>query len=192
MTRVIQKAGALVPNPLDTTAERAISLAFPSGAHVVEVEIDSDTGAVEVVNYTAVDDIGTVINSVLADGQVVGGIMQGAGQVFGENCQYDETNGQLPTGSFMDYALPRASYVHVFNVVSHPVPTKNNPVGVKGAGEAGTVGVMPVVVSAVADAFEVRDVVEVHVAEDRETALCMLFDAGRSFEERVLTEQFSS
>jgi len=153
MTRVIEKAGALVPNPLDTTAERAISLAFPSGAHVVEVEIDSDTGAVEVVNYTAVDDIGTVINSVLADGQVVGGIMQGAGQVFGENCQYDETDGQLLTGSFMDYFMPRAGLVPSFNLSHHVVPSPNNPLGVKGVGEAGSTGSMSACMNAVLNAL---------------------------------------
>ncbi len=95
MTRVIEKSCAVVPSPLDTVAERGISMAFPSGAHVVEVEIDPDTGKVDVVSYIAVDDMGNVINQVLADGQVVGGIVQGAGQVLGENCQYDETDGQL-------------------------------------------------------------------------------------------------
>ena len=84
---------------------------FPSGAHVAEVEIDRETGSVEVVDYTAVDDIGNVINHVLADGQLHGGVMQGAGQAFGENCLYDEENGQLVAGSFMDYVMPRADLI---------------------------------------------------------------------------------
>jgi aerobic carbon-monoxide dehydrogenase large subunit len=153
MTRVIEKAGALVPNPLDTVAERAISLAFPSGAHVVEVEVDPDTGAVDVVNYTGVDDIGTVINSVLADGQVVGGIMQGAGQVFGEYCQYDESDGQLLTGSFMDYCMPRAHLIPYLNLSNHVVPSPNNPLGVKGVGEAGSTGSLPACMNAVMNAL---------------------------------------
>ena len=153
MTRVIEKAGAMVPNPLDTVAERAISQAFPSGAHVVEVEIDPDTGAVDVVNYTAVDDIGNVINRVLADGQVVGGIVQGAGQVFGEYCQYDESDGQLLTGSFMDYCMPRAHLVPKLNLSNHVVPSPNNPLGVKGVGEAGSTGSMPACMNAVLDAL---------------------------------------
>jgi carbon-monoxide dehydrogenase large subunit len=153
MTRVIEKSGAMVPNPLDTIAERAISMAFPSGAHVVEVEIDPDTGNVDVVNYTAVDDIGNVINSVLADGQVVGGIVQGAGQVFGEYCQYDPDDGQLITGSFMDYCMPRAHLVPKFNLSNHVVPSPNNPLGVKGVGEAGSTGSLPACMNAVLNAL---------------------------------------
>ncbi len=153
MTRVIEKAGALVPNPLDTVAERAISLAFPSGAHVVEVDIDPDTGAVDVLSYTAVDDIGTVINQVLADGQVVGGILQGAGQVFGENCQYDEIDGQLLTGSFMDYCMPRAGLIPHLNLSNYGVPSPNNPLGVKGVGEAGSTGSLPACMNAVMNAL---------------------------------------
>ena len=153
MTKVIEKSCALVPSPLDTIAERAISLAFPSGAHVVEVEIDPDTGKVDVVRYTAVDDIGNVINQVLADGQIVGGIVQGAGQVFGEYCQYDPDDGQLLTGSYMDYCMPRAGLippVGLFNIV---MPTPNNPLGVKGVGEAGSTGSMPACMNAVMNAL---------------------------------------
>ena len=153
MTKVIEKSGALVPNPLDTIAERAISQAFPSGAHVAEVEIDPDTGAVEVVSYVAVDDIGNVINPVLADGQVVGGIVQGAGQVFGEYCQYDETDGQLLTGSFMDYCMPRAHLIPNVSVSNHVVPSPNNPLGVKGVGEAGSTGSLPACMNAVLNAL---------------------------------------
>jgi carbon-monoxide dehydrogenase large subunit len=153
MTKVIEKACTMVPSPLDTIAEYGVSLAFPSGAHVVEVEIDPDTGKVDVVRYTATDDIGNVLNPVLANGQISGGIVQGAGQVFGEICQYDETDGQLITGSFMDYFMPRAHLipeVHLTNVVS---PSPNNPLGVKGVGEAGTTGSMPACMNAVLNAL---------------------------------------
>jgi carbon-monoxide dehydrogenase large subunit len=153
MTQVIERHTAQVPHPLDTIAERPISQAFPSGAHVVEVEIDADTGAVEVLRYTAVDDIGTVLNRTLADGQLVGGIVQGAGQVFGENCQYDAIDGQLVTGSFMDYCMPRAHLIPGVTAISHPVPSPNNPLGAKGAGEAGTTGALPACMNAVMDAL---------------------------------------
>jgi carbon-monoxide dehydrogenase large subunit len=153
MTRVIEKSCALMPSPLDTIAERGVSQAFPSGAHVVEVEIDADTGAVDVVRYTAVDDIGTVINQVLADGQIVGGIVQGAGQVFGEYCQYDEADGQLLTGSFMDYCAPRAHLIPEVALFNHVVPSPNNPLGAKGVGETGSTGSLPACMNAVIDAL---------------------------------------
>jgi carbon-monoxide dehydrogenase large subunit len=153
MTKVIEKSCAIVPSPLDTVAEYGVSLAFPSGAHIVEVEVDPDTGAVEVVRYTAVDDIGNVINQVLADGQIVGGIVQGAGQVFGENCQYDETDGQLLTGSFMDYCMPRAGLIPAIGLFNIVVPSPNNPLGVKGVGETGSTGSMPACMNAVLNAL---------------------------------------
>jgi carbon-monoxide dehydrogenase large subunit len=153
MTKVIEKSCALVPSPLDTIAERGISQAFPSGAHVVEVEIDPDTGAVEVVCYTAVDDIGNVINQVLADGQIVGGIVQEAGHVFGEYCQYDADDGQLITGSFMDYCMPRAGLIPQLSLSNLIVPSPNNPLGVKGVGETGSTGAMPACMNAVLNAL---------------------------------------
>jgi carbon-monoxide dehydrogenase large subunit len=158
MTKVIEKSCALMPSPLDTIAERGISQAFPSGAHAVEVEIDPDTGAVDVVRYTAVDDIGNVINQVLADGQIVGGIVQGAGQVFGEYCQYDEGDGQLLTGSFMDYCAPRAHLIPQIGLFNHTVPSPNNPLGVKGVGETGSTGALPACMNAVLDALRAAGV----------------------------------
>jgi carbon-monoxide dehydrogenase large subunit len=158
MTAIIEKSCALVPHPLDTIAERGISQAFPSGAHVAEVEIDADTGAVEVVRYTAVDDIGTVINQTLADGQIVGGIVQGAGQVFGEYCQYDPVDGQLLTGSFMDYCMPRAHLIPHIDLFNHTVPSPNNPLGVKGVGEAGTTGAGPACMNAILNALRTAGV----------------------------------
>jgi len=150
---IMQQCSSKTPHPLDTDAEMPITRAFPSGAHVVEVEIDRDTGAVHVVDYTAVDDIGNVINHVLADGQVHGGIMQGAGQVFGEHCAYDPSDGQLVTGSFMDYTMPRADLILNIRTLSHDVPSPGNPLGAKGAGEAGTTGAVAACMSAVIDAL---------------------------------------
>jgi carbon-monoxide dehydrogenase large subunit len=153
MTTVIERHGGSIPHPLDTIAERGISQAFPSGAHVVEVEIDAATGAVEVASYVAIDDIGNVINQTLADGQIVGGIVQGAGQVFGEHCQYDTADGQLITGSFMDYCMPRAHLIPHLKLLNHIVPSPNNPLGAKGVGEAGTTGALPACMNAVLDAL---------------------------------------
>ena len=126
---------------------------FPNGCHVCEVEIDPDTGTVEIVDYSVVDDVGTVMNPLLVKGQIHGGIAQGAGQILIEDIAFDPKTGQLLTGSFMDYAMPRADDLSMFEVKSNPVPTKTNPLGVKGCGEAGTVGAMPAVINAIVDAL---------------------------------------
>ncbi len=125
---------------------------FPNGCHVCEVEIDAETGAVEIVRYSVVDDVGTVINPLLLKGQIAGGIAQGAGQMLMEDIRFDDS-GQLVTGSFMDYAMPRACDLSPIEIKSNPVPTKTNPLGVKGAGEAGCVGALPAVANAVVDAL---------------------------------------
>jgi carbon-monoxide dehydrogenase large subunit len=125
---------------------------FPNGCHVCEVEIDPETGVTEIVRYSVVDDVGTVLNPLLLHGQIIGGIAQGAGQILMEDIRFDET-GQLVTGSFMDYAMPRATDIPDVEVESNPVPTKTNPLGVKGAGEAGAVGAMPAVTNAIVDAL---------------------------------------
>jgi carbon-monoxide dehydrogenase large subunit len=125
---------------------------FPNGCHVCELEIDPETGTVEIVRYSVVDDVGTVLNPMLLHGQIVGGIAQGAGQILMEDIRFDDS-GQLITGSFMDYAMPRASDLPAVAVESNPVPTKTNPLGVKGAGEAGSVGAMPAVTNAIVDAL---------------------------------------
>jgi carbon-monoxide dehydrogenase large subunit len=125
---------------------------FPNGCHVCEVEIDPDTGVVAVVSYVVADDVGTVINPKLLKGQIHGGIAQGFGQAVLEDMRFD-AGGQLLTASFMDYAMPRAHDLPNFDVHSCPTPTTSNPLGVKGAGEAGTVGALPVVVNAVIDAL---------------------------------------
>jgi len=150
---VMVQCASQTPHPLDTIAELPIVRTFPSGAHVAEVEIDRETGWVHVVDYTAVDDIGNVINHVLADGQLHGGVMQGAGQVFGENCLYDEGSGQLVAGSFMDYTMPRADLIAAIQAVDHAIPSPGNALGAKGAGEAGTTGAGAACMNAVVNAL---------------------------------------
>jgi carbon-monoxide dehydrogenase large subunit len=124
---------------------------FPNGCHISEVEIDEATGEIDLVRYTAVDDVGHMINPLLVEGQLHGGIAQGAGQALFENIVYD-TSGQLLSGSFMDYAMPRADDFPHFELGENEVPTKTNPLGVKGAGESGTVGALASVMNAVNDA----------------------------------------
>ena len=139
---------------LDTVGSLPTPLSFPAGAHVVEVEIDRETGTVEVARYVAVDDCGNVINHTLMEGQLQGGIAQGIGQVLAEHCVYEENSAQLLTGTFMDYAMPRAGdQPRELALYDHPVPSPSNPLGAKGAGEAGTTGAIPAVANAVIDAL---------------------------------------
>jgi carbon-monoxide dehydrogenase large subunit len=126
---------------------------FPNGVHICELEIDPETGTVELLHYSVVDDVGTVLNPLLLEGQICGGIVQGVGQMLMEDIHFDGGSGQLVTGSFMDYAMPRAGDLSAIHCESHPVPTKTNPLGVKGAGEAGAVGAMPAVGNALVDAL---------------------------------------
>jgi carbon-monoxide dehydrogenase large subunit len=128
--------------------------AYPNGCHVCEVELDPDTGQIEIVKYTAVNDFGIIINPMLVDGQTHGGVLQGIGQALLEHTVYDE-QGQLLSGSYMDYALPRAGHAPDFEVLSHPVPAKTNPLGVKGCGEAGCAGSLTSIMNAVVDALSV-------------------------------------
>jgi carbon-monoxide dehydrogenase large subunit len=125
---------------------------FPNGCHVCEVEIDRETGVVDIVRYSVVDDVGTVLNPMLLHGQIHGGVAQGAGQVLMEDIHFD-ASGQLVTASFMDYAMPHAHNLCEMEVESNPVPTKTNPLGTKGAGEAGNVGALPAVANALVDAL---------------------------------------
>jgi carbon-monoxide dehydrogenase large subunit len=137
---------------LDSRAGIATPVAFPGGAHVCEVEIDPDTGEIEIAAYVAVDDCGRVLNHTLVEGQLHGGIVQGLGQVLAEHCVYD-AQGQLLTGSFMDYAMPRSDMIKDFKLYDHSVPSPSNPLGVKGTGEAGTTGAIPAAANAVIDAL---------------------------------------
>jgi carbon-monoxide dehydrogenase large subunit len=126
---------------------------FPNGAHIAEVEVDAATGATAIVNYVVVDDFGATLNPLLLAGQVHGGAVQGIGQALMEDTVYDVASGQLLSASFMDYAMPRAADAPDFIFETRNVPCKNNPLGVKGAGEAGAVGSCPAVINAVADAL---------------------------------------
>ncbi|MGD9921727.1 MAG: xanthine dehydrogenase family protein molybdopterin-binding subunit [Pseudorhodoplanes sp.] len=126
---------------------------YPNGTHVAEVEIDEDTGRLDIVNYVIVDDFGVSLNPMLLEGQVHGGAVQGIGQALMEHTVYDEDSGQLVTGSLMDYALPRAQEMPDFTFETRNVPCKANPLGVKGAGEAGAIGSCPAVMNAVIDAL---------------------------------------
>ncbi|HYF85154.1 xanthine dehydrogenase family protein molybdopterin-binding subunit [Azospirillum sp.] len=127
---------------------------YPNGCHVCEVEIDPDTGVTTIVSFAAVDDFGNVINPLIVEGQVHGGLVQGIGQALYENCVYDEESGQLVTGSYMDYCMPRADDVPSFTVRYHEdQPCTHNPLGVKGCGEAGTIGAAAAVMNAVVDAL---------------------------------------
>jgi carbon-monoxide dehydrogenase large subunit len=126
--------------------------AFPNGCHIAEVEVDPETGVVEVVKYSMVNDFGVIVNPLLVAGQAHGGVVQGIGQALMERTVFDE-EGQFLTGSFTDYALPRASDAVMFRIDSHPVPAKTNPLGAKGCGEAGCAGSLPAVMNAVVDAL---------------------------------------
>ncbi len=137
---------------LDIAYQNKFGACFPNGCHIAEVELEPETGIAEIVSYVACDDAGNIINHQLVEGQVQGGLTQGAGQIFSELAVYDES-GQLVTGSFMDYAMPRAGLVEGIQLLEHPVPTKLNPLGAKGVGEAGVTGSMPALMNAVADAL---------------------------------------
>lgn len=153
--RFVAQSGAVLLKELKGLrgeAKYTSTFTFPNGAHVAEVEIDRETGVVDLVAYTAVDDCGNVINEVLAHGQVQGGIVQGAGQALFERCVYD-SDGQLLTGSFMDYAMPHADDMPNLEADFLPVPTPSNPLGAKGVGEAGTTGALAATMNAINNAL---------------------------------------
>jgi carbon-monoxide dehydrogenase large subunit len=143
----------LEPGLEEQTYYDPVNFSFPGGAHVAEVEIDPDTCIVQLVNYTAVDDVGTVINPMIVEGQLHGGIVQGIGQALCENCVYDSVSGQLLSGSFMDYCMPRADNLPCMTVSTHSTPSVHTPMGVKGCGEVGTIGSPAAVTNAVVDAL---------------------------------------
>jgi carbon-monoxide dehydrogenase large subunit len=139
---------------LDTYVWNLLDLiTFPNGCHIAEVEIDPETGAMTLERYTAVDDFGTLINPMLTTGQVHGGVAQGIGQAMLEHTVYDVGSGQMLSGSFMDYAIPRAADLPDFNVTLSGVPTNANPLGVKGSGQAGAMASPQAIIAAVLDAL---------------------------------------
>src|SRR5206468_7271599 len=136
------------------TSDETVNLpSFPYGCHVCEVEVDAETGVTEIVRYSAVDDCGRAVNPMIVHGQVHGGIVQGVGQAMREQIVYDRESGQLLTGSFMDYAMPRADNVPFFATELSEVPTPTHPLGIRPAGEGGTTPALAVVVNAIVDAL---------------------------------------
>ncbi len=141
------------PHPFALIGEGSFGVTFPNGCHVAEVEIDPQTGRVAVLRHTVVDDSGNVISPNLVEGQIQGGVVQGAGQVLGEHAIYDRRTGQFLSASFMDYPMPKAGIVRSFQLFEHPVPTATNALGAKGVGEAGTSGSIPAITNAILDAL---------------------------------------
>jgi carbon-monoxide dehydrogenase large subunit len=152
---------------------------FPSGCHVCEVEVDPETGHVELLGYTAVNDFGVVVNPLLLEGQVHGGVAQGIGQALMEELAYDPRSGQLLAGSFMDYALPHAGDLPSFGWARNEVPCKTNPLGVKGVGESGCTASLACVMSAVIDALAPRGVTALDMPATSERIWRALAEAGR-------------
>ncbi len=151
-----------VPSGLNSSAEFTPEAGtFPNGCHVCEIEIDPDTGTYEILRYVVEDDVGTVINPLILEGQIMGGVAQGLGQACGEHAIYDPDSGQLMTASFMDYPMPKAEWIPDIEFNYQEVPSPRNPLGVKGAGEAGTVGAAPAFVSAILDALAPRGVTRI-------------------------------
>jgi carbon-monoxide dehydrogenase large subunit len=139
---------------LDTMEKAEAPLTFPNGCHIAEVEIDPDTGNVDLVTYTAVDDCGVMLDKTVVEGQVQGSLANGLGQALTENAVYDAASGQLVTGSFMDYGMPRAHHMPIeLREAVHSVPATTNPLGVKGTGEAGTTAAIAAVMNAVSNAI---------------------------------------
>jgi len=143
----------LEPGLEETSFYDPANFCFPFGAHACVVEVDRDTGHVKLVRYLAVDDVGNVINPMIVDGMVHGGIAQGVGQALWEGAVYDDRSGQLVTGSMMDYAVPKADMLPMYETDRTVTPTPVNPLGIKGAGETGTIAATPAVVNAVVDAL---------------------------------------
>lgn len=147
------KARGEIADTLDTRATVDTPQTFPNGVHLAEVEIDPDSGEVTVISYTAVDDCGTILDSTIVHGQIHGALAQGLGQALLEHAIYDEDSGQLVSGSFMDYAMPRAHHMPAIADANHPVPCTTNAMGVKGVGEAGTTASIAAIMNAIADAI---------------------------------------
>ncbi len=151
---------------------------YPNGCHVCEVEVDPDTGEVDLKSYLVIDDVGTVINPMTLAGQVHGGVAQGVGQVLMEQVAYDRESGQLLSASFMDYAMPRADNMCNISIVSNPAPTATNPLGAKGGGEAGTVGALPSVMIAIMHALDPVGVRELEMPASPERVWRAVHDAA--------------
>jgi len=143
----------LEPGLNETAFYDPTNFTFPAGTYICEIEVNPESGEVRIDRFTAVDDFGTIINPMIVEGQVHGGLVQGIGQALMENCVYDPESGQLLSGSFMDYAMPRADDVPMFNIGHVCTPCTTNPLGTKGCGEAGAIGSPPAVINAILDAL---------------------------------------
>jgi aerobic carbon-monoxide dehydrogenase large subunit len=143
----------LEPGLNETAFYDPVNFTFPAGTYICEVEVDPGTGTVKLDRFTAVDDFGTIINPLIVEGQVHGGLVQGIGQALMENCVYDKESGQLLSGSMMDYAMPRAQDFPQFKLDTVCTPCTHNPLGTKGCGEAGCAGSLPAVMNALVDAL---------------------------------------
>ncbi|MSQ19823.1 MAG: xanthine dehydrogenase family protein molybdopterin-binding subunit, partial [Betaproteobacteria bacterium] len=167
MESLIARLGEELPegeyHPLDAWGEGVFGATFPNGQHIAEVEIDPETGVIDLVSYSAVDDCGKVIDHTLLEGQLVGGMAQGIGQAMGEHGVYDRETGQLLAGSYMDYWMPRAGWLGDLHVGDNGVPSPNNPLGVKGAGESGTTGSIAAFVNASLDALRTVGVTQIEM-----------------------------
>ena len=148
----------LEPGLDETAFYDPTNFTYPAGTHICEVEVDRETGATRIVNFTACDDFGNIINPMIVEGQVHGGLAQGIGQALLEGCVYERDTGQLLTASYMDYAMPRAADFPNFQVDTRVTPCTHNPLGVKGCGEAGAIGAPPAVINAICDALGVKDI----------------------------------
>jgi carbon-monoxide dehydrogenase large subunit len=160
------------------------AMTYPNGCHICEVEVDPETGVTTVVNYTVVDDFGRLVNPLLVRGQVLGGIAQGLGQALLEETHYDSESGQLISGSFMDYALPRADDLPPVSIdLVEDYPCRTNALGIKGAGEAGAIGACPAIMNALLDALRPAGVDHLDMPATAQTIWRALSEARR--EERA-------
>jgi carbon-monoxide dehydrogenase large subunit len=169
----------LEPGLDETAFYDPTNFTFPAGTHICEVEIDRATGETRIVSFTAVDDFGRVVNPMIVEGQVHGGLAQGIGQALLEGCVYDSESGQLLTGSYMDYALPRAEDLPFFKVGMKETPCTHNPLGVKGCGEAGAIGAPAAVMNAVVDALSALGIRDIEMPATSERVWRAMQDAKR-------------
>ena len=168
-----------VPQTLDVAmVVPGVPSAFPNGCHIAEVEVDPETGVAEVVKYSTVNDFGTLLNPLMVEGQAHGGIVQGIGQALGEAIAYSE-DGQLLSGSYMDYAIPHAADVPGFGFISHPVPARTNGLGAKGCGEAGCAGALPAVMNALVDALSEYGVTHIDMPATPERVWAAIQKTGK-------------
>ncbi len=177
------RGGLALPEGVPATLDVAMVVpgvpsAFPNGCHIAEVEIDPETGVVEVVKYSTVNDFGTLLNPLMVEGQAHGGIVQGIGQALGEAMVYSE-DGQLLTGSYMDYHIPHAADVPGFGFISHPVPARTNGLGAKGCGEAGCAGALPSVMNALVDALAEYGVTHIDMPATQEKVWAVIQGARK-------------